>query len=165
MSHFYLLGLFEGDGYQWTGTFGITNRDVKILQKAESLLKEFGEVRWRRDNKGFYRVCIVGRPAKRYFLHKMQEVKTKLTDEKSIGEYFAGKYDADGSRWKTLNRLKITYSFNDDVAFDQKLLLQLGIESKLRKYKNRNAFDLEISSMNASKFFQATKEFSLKMFS
>ena len=59
--------------------------------------------------------------------------------------------------------MKITYGLNDPIDSDQQLLATIGIASKIRKYKNRNAFDLEISSNNARKFVQIVKPFSIKM--
>lgn len=162
MNLYYLLGLFEGDGYQWTGTFGITNRDERILQKAAEILSQFGNVKWKKDSKGFLRVCITSRPAKRDFMKRMKEVKESLNNDNALF-YFAGKFDADGSRWKTRDRVKITYGLNDSIEFDQKLLESIDITSKIRKYRNRNAFDLEISSSNARRFVEIIKPFSVKM--
>jgi len=158
---YYLLGLFEGDGYQWTGTFGITNRNKKILQRASKTLSQFGNVKWKKDEKGFFRVLVIGRPAKREFLRKMRETKSSLNAE-NLPYFFAGKFDADGSSWKTRDRVKITYNINDPIEFDRKQLMSIGINSKIRKYKNRNAFDLEISSDNARKFVNLIKPFSVK---
>lgn len=162
MSLHYLLGLFEGDGYQRTGTFGVTNRNEKILQKAAEILSQFGTVKWKRDKQGLLRVCITSRPAKRHFLDIMQEIKESLNGE-NLPFYFAGKFDADGSVWKTRDRLKITYGIKDPIELDQRFLMSIGISSKIRKYKNRNAFDLEISSNSARKFTQIVKPFSVKM--
>lgn len=162
--HAYLLGLFEGDGYQWTGTFGITNRNKEILQRAAETLTRFGTVKWKTDERGFFRVLITSRVAKRNFLSLMKDTKKKVMTGNLLflAPYFAGKYDADGSYWKTRMRLKITYGNNKDIKSDQEILMSIGIESKIRKYKNRNAFDLEISSRNAIKFFDMIKTTSIR---
>ena len=159
----YILGLFEGDGYQWTGTFGVTNRNREILKKASEILSDFGTVKWKSDDKGFFRVCITSRPAKRKFLETLEKTKENLLKNDLSAFYFAGKYDADGTRWKTRNRLKITYNIKDDFEFDIKLLKQLGIQSKIRNYKNRNAVALEISSSDATKFTEMISPFSVKL--
>jgi intein/homing endonuclease len=80
----YLLGLFEGDGYTWTGTFGITNRNLHILRKASVLLSEYGEVRTRKDTRGPYRVCVVGRPLFRNFIQKIDEKRLNFLTPKNI---------------------------------------------------------------------------------
>ena len=162
MNLYYLLGLFEGDGYQWTGTFGITNRNEKILKVAAKILCEFGNVKWKKDNRGFFRICITSRPAKRDFMKTMNFIKNSLDNKNSV-YYFAGKFDADGSRWLDRDRVKITYGMNDTILFDKNLLSRLKIESKIRKYKQRNALDLEISSDSARKFIKLIKPFSVKM--
>ncbi len=158
----YLLGLFEGDGYQWTGTFGVTNRNTEILKRASAALSHFGSVKWRKDEKGFFKVCITSRPAKREFLQAMETTKNSLNGKNS-SLYFAGKFDADGSRWKDRDRLKITYSLHDTIEFDVGLLQSIGIKSKTRKYKHANASDLEISSDSARKFTSLIRPFSTKM--
>ncbi len=162
MNVHYFLGLFEGDGYQWTGTFGITNRNKEMLERASKILTQFGNVKWKKDEKGFYRVYVASRPAKRIFMKVMEETKKSLNSG-NMAFYFAGKFDADGSRWKDRDRVKITYGINDEINFDLRLLMSVGIESKIRKYRNRNALDLEISSENARKFMHLVKPFSIKM--
>lgn len=161
----YILGLFRADGYTWTGTFGITNRNQKILEKAAKILSKFGQNKWRNDEKGFFRVCITSRPRKREFLKAMENTEKSLIDNKlMIASYFAGKYDGDGSYWKkTRLRFKITYGKPENIEFDQKLLLSVGISSKIRKYKNANAFDLEISSGDALAFFDLIKNIRLNV--
>jgi|GEM_PF-6876573 len=160
----YLLGLFEGDGYEWTGTFGITNRNPQILERASKILSNFGEVRIRKDQIGAYRVCIVGNPLYRNFKEKMKMFKGKLTSNKNfICVYFAGKYDADGSKWKDRIRFKITYGHRKQILFDKNLLLSIGIESKIRDYKDRNANDLEIASYNAFMFYEMIRNSSIKL--
>ncbi len=160
----YILGLFKADGYTWTGTFGITNRNQKILEKADKILSKFGHIKWRSDEKGFFRVCVTSRPRKREFLKIMKETEESLINNKSmISSYFAGKYDGDGSYWKKARlRFKITYGKPKNINFDQKLLLSFGISSKIRKYKNANAFDLEISSGDALIFFDLIRKNSIK---
>ena len=159
----YLLGLFEGDGYTWTGTFGITNRDPEILQKASDLLSDFGEVRTRKDLRGSYRVCVVGRPRFRHFIKTIENQKSILPfHQNKIAEYFAGKYDADGSKWKHVIKFKITYGIEKQINYDQKLLFMLGIKSSIRAYKNCNANDLEISSHSAFLFYELIRKHSIK---
>ncbi len=160
----YLLGLFEGDKYEWTGTFGITNRNKKILERASHPLSIFGKVKWKKDEKGFFRILITSRPGKRLFLSEMQKIKEEIpSDIHHATFYLAGKYDADGTRWKDRDRLKITYSLKDDIEFDIKLLASLGMASKKRPYKNRKAVDLEISAENARKFISLVKEHSIRL--
>ena len=160
----YLLGLFEGDGYTWTGTFGITNRNLHILEKASSILSSYGDVRIRKDDRGPYRVCVVSRPLFRIFKQEMKKIKSSLVDDYAyISAFFAGKYDADGSRWRKVFKFKITYGIKKQIDIDKILLEFLGIESSIRPYKNRNAMDLEISSHNAFHFYEMIKRFSIKM--
>ena len=160
----YLLGMFEGDGYTWTGTFGVTNRDQRILDKVTPILSQFGRVRTRSDQRGPYRVCVVGRPLFRSFIQKMNHIKSFLfSDRKMMIAYFAGKFDADGSKWKHVFKFKITYGLNKHIAYDILLLRRYGVESTIRKYRNCNAFDLEISSHNAFAFYEMIKNASLKM--
>jgi hypothetical protein len=119
-------------------------------------------VKWRKDDKGFFRVCITSRPRKREFLGAMERIERSLITNKTvISSYFAGKYDGDGSYWKTRLKFKITYGKPKNINFDKKLLLSIGISSKIRKYKNANAFDLEISSGNALTFFDLIREHSI----
>lgn len=159
----YFLGLFEADCYTWTGTFGITNRDSKILNKAAKFLSRFGTVKHKSDNNRPLRVYVSSRPKKREFERIMQSVKKDLLNKReNIASYFAGKYDGDGSHWRKQFRFKITYGKINQVKHDKNLLLSIGIKSKIREYKNANAFDLELSSGDALMFFELIKEESIK---
>ncbi len=159
----YILGLFRADGYTWTGTFGVTNRNPEILQKAATILEKFGPVKWKSDKIGLLRVYVSSRPLKRNFDEIMKSTEDNLVQsEDKIASYFAGKYDGDGSYWKTRLRFKITYGYFKQIEFDKKLLMCVGISSKIRKYRNAKAFDLEISSSNALAFFELIREHSVK---
>ena len=159
----YILGLIKSDGYVWTGTFGVTNRDPRILEKAARILSRFGIVKWKSDKEGLLRVYVSSRPLRRKFDEYMKQVENELLSNNSlIASYFAGIYDGDGSFWKTRLRLKITYGKVRDIQFDRRLLMVVGISSCIRKYRNANAFDLEISSGNALVFFEMIRKESIK---
>ena len=136
----YLLGLFRADGYTWTGTFGVTNRNSKILRKAANILSNFGEIKWKKDEKGLLRVYVSSRPRKRNFDKIMELTEKSLTNNKTmISSYFAGKYDGDGSYWKTRLKFKITYGNSKNIILTKNFysLLVFQVKSEIIKTETR----------------------------
>ncbi len=164
----YLIGLWEGDGYRWSGSIGITNRNQEILQKAKEILQKYFSltIKTTKDKKGIFRVYVNNRFLEKQWNSIIQKTKIHLRHHPNLtANYFAGKYDADGCKWKKRNRFKITYNSKDKetMNFDIELLKHYKILTKPRKYKNRNAFDLEISSTNATNFYNLIKKHSVKL--
>ena len=153
----YFIGLWEGDGYNWSRSLGITNRNQMILDKASEILYKISKMAIKEsyDSEGRFRVYINSSNFCRDW--KLNVIKTKqfiLSKRELTEAYFSGKYDADGCKWKLRNKFKITYNTNEKeiISFDSFLLNKNKIYHRFEKYKGRNAIDLVIPERSADNF-------------
>jgi len=160
-SEAYALGLWCADGYHRTSSFGLSNIDLRLIQRfAKYLLKNFAYERLRlrvyiptayieRLPSNLDKICskiscLKVKKARhisyqiyvnsRPLLRRFKGFKARLEllANDEIIAYFAGRFDGDGSVASDFRRdLRIVYSNIEEANKDKQLL------SKVRGYKTR----------------------------
>ena len=155
----YAFGLWCADEYHRSSSIGVTNVDIRLVEKfREFLLKEFPESRLRLrmyhphhvepDQNLFRHLCadIVSYPMRksaqialqlyvnsRPLLRLIQSSRKNvehMKDREQIAAYFAGRFDGDGSvNADGKTYCRIAYSTRGEAELDKKLLKKLGYEN------------------------------------
>lgn len=153
----YAFGLWCADGYHRSSSIGITNVDVRLVERfKEFLLKEFPESRLRLrvyhphglkpDAKLFRHLSanFVSYPMRksahialqlylnsRPLLRLMQMSRKNvglMSERQQVAAYFAGRFDGDGSvNADAKTYCRIAYSSREEAEIDQNLLTKIGI--------------------------------------
>src|SRR3989344_3025111 len=154
----YAFGLWCADGYHRSSSIGITNIDIRLVERfREFLLKEFSESRLRlriyhphgmQPDKSLFRhlsTNIVSYPMRksahvalqlylnsRPLLRLMQASRKNvelMSERQQIAAYFAGRFDGDGSvNADAKTYCRIAYSNREETEVDQRLLAKIGID-------------------------------------
>jgi hypothetical protein len=155
----YAFGLWCADGYHRSSSIGITNIDIRLVEKFRGfLLKEFPEQRLRLrmyhpksnepDISLFWHLSrtIVSYPMRKSAHIAMQlyvnsrpllrliQMSRKnvglMDDREQIAAYFAGRFDGDGSvSADGKTYCRIAYSTAEEAEIDQRLLAKIGYEN------------------------------------
>jgi len=179
----YAFGLWCADGYHRSSSIGITNVDVRLVERfREFLLKEFPESRLRLrmyhpygmqpEKKQFQHLStnIVSYPMRKSAqtamqlyvnsrpllrLIQMSRKNVELMDNhEQIAAYFAGRFDGDGSVGADgKTYCRIAYSSGQEAKIDQQLLAKIGY-GKTSVYHYRRAQEYVLYiSKNIAKSF------------
>lgn len=154
----YAFGLWCADGYHRSSSIGITNIDVRLVERfREFLLKDFPKSRLRlriyhshgiQPDKNVFRhlsTTIVSYPMRKsarvalqlYLnsrpLLRLMRMSRKnvalMSNREQVAAYFAGRFDGDGSvNADAKTYCRIAYSTKEEAEIDQKLLAKIGID-------------------------------------
>jgi len=164
----YAFGLWCADGYHRSSSIGITNIDIRLVEKfREFLLKEFPEQRlrlrmyhpqgikpelsefqhlstdivsypMRKSAQVAMQLYVNSRPLLRLIQMSRKNVGL-MDDREQIAAYFAGRFDGDGSvSADGKTYCRIAYSTEAEARTDQGLLAKIGCE-KTSVYHYRRA--------------------------
>ena len=159
----YILGLWCADNYWWASSIGLSNADSNLINKFREFLREknFPESRIKfRDN----HLYVNSRPLLREFNLAKKQLE-KIKGNEIVREYFAGRFDGDGSIDKNLrNDCRIVYGKKKEAEIDKKILKRIRIRNtKIYYYKSAKTFCLYISRYEAKKFLKNIFPYSLKL--
>ena len=155
----YAFGLWCADGYHRSSSIGITNIDIRLIEKfREFLLKEFPESRlrlrmyhpksvepdiaqfrhlstnivsypMRKSAHIAMQLYVNSRPLLRHIQASRKNVGL-MTNHEQIATYFAGRFDGDGSvSADSKTYCRIAYSTEAEARIDQQLLAKIGYEN------------------------------------
>lgn len=155
----YAFGLWCADGYHRSSSIGITNIDIRLVERfREFLLKDFSESRLRlriyhpygmQPDKNVFQhlsTIIVSYPMRKsaqialqLYLNSRPLLRLMRASRKNVGlmserqqiaAYFAGRFDGDGSvNADAKTYCRITYSGREEAEIDQNLLAKIGIDA------------------------------------
>lgn len=164
----YAFGLWCVDGYHRSSSIGITNIDIRLVEKfREFLLKEFPKSKlrlrmyhpksiepdiaqfrhlstdivsypMRKSAQIALQLYVNSRPLLRLIQSSRKNVGI-MSDREQIAAYFAGRFDGDGSvNSDRKTYCRIAYSTEAEAKMDQALLAKIGYE-KTSVYHYRHA--------------------------
>src|SRR4030042_3015654 len=116
----YILGLWCADKYWWSSSIGLSNVDIDLISRFKKFLKRF----FKEDKIKFNRnhLFVNSRPLLREFVSSAEKLNN-FKNSKIIKNYFAGRFDGDGSVDKNLrNDCRIVYSKKKEAEIDKNLL-------------------------------------------
>ncbi len=186
--HAYAFGLWCADGYWWSSSIGLTSVEPElVLRFANCLLEILPPERLRlriykvdgcepdrrvtaltsrvsvrppsKMKRTAYQVYVNSRPLLRHF----QERRRCLDEvpDVSLGPYFAGRFDGDGS-WGDTPR--IAYTTRGEAEGDVALLARAGItEVSVLFYRKANEYCIYIQRPSQNAFLNLVGEHSWKL--
>ena len=153
----YSFGLWCADGYHRSSSIGISNVDIRLVERFRTFLqKEFPSSRFRlriyhpygmgldlesyrhlsetivsypmrKSSQAAMQLYVNSRPLLRLMQDSRQHVE-RMDDREQIVAYFAGRFDGDGSVYADgKTYCRIAYSSEAEARMDQQLLLKIGI--------------------------------------
>lgn len=164
----YILGLWCADGYHRTSSIGLSNVNVKLIQRfTEFLLERFDESRLRlrvyipksfkenfslddlkvkkvsilqvtKAKQPSYHIYVNSRP----FLREFREQRKLLLQMSNDGifAYLAGRFDGDGSIHSDgRTDFRIVYGNLEEAAVDRELLKRVRSEYQVKVYEYKQA--------------------------
>lgn len=158
----YILGLWCADGYWWSSSIGLSNTDSDLISRFKKFLKRFfpeSRIKFNRNH-----LFVNSRPLLREFISAKEKLNN-FKNSKIIKNYFAGRFDGDGSIDKNLrNDCRIVYSRKSEAEIDKNLLERIGItKTKIYYYKSAKTFCLYISRFEADNFLRKILPYSTKL--
>lgn len=158
----YILGLWCADGYWWSSSIGLSNKDKKLINKFRLFLKEFfpdNRIKFNRNH-----LFVNSRPLKREFYIGKTKIRN-LQKTECIKAYLAGRFDGDGSVDKNLrNDCRIVYGNEKEAIIDKRLLQKIGIKrTNIYFYSQAKTFCLYISRYETKNFLKSILPYSLKL--
>lgn len=191
----YILGLWCAEKYYRTSSIGLSNTNPDLIYRFKKFFqkifpddrlklriyypvlgnysldeKTIRNIRFlakyvsRKAKHVAYHLYVNSRPLLREFI-KAQNNLALLKDKDIIANYFAGRFDGDGSIDKNLrNDCRIVYSRENETRIDQRLLRKIGImNTKVYDYKSAKTFCLYISRYQARDFLDKILPYSSKL--
>lgn len=158
----YIFGLWCADKYWWSSSVGLSNVDPELISRFKKFLKRF----FKEDRIKFNRnhLFVNSRPLLREFVSAKEKLNN-FKNSKIIRNYFAGRFDGDGSIDKNLrNDCRIVYGEKVEAEIDKNLLRKISIsKTKIYYYKSAKTFCLYISRYETEKFIKSILPYSSKL--
>jgi len=182
----YILGLWCADGYYRSSSIGITNVDLRLIERFRNfLLGYFPAERLKRriyypvgqkpiGVKGpMYPMRIARQVAYQFYVNSRALVRQFHSAEQQVSRlpkhwimpYFAGRFDGDGSvAANHRNDLRIVYSNYMEARIDLGLLEKYTtLKATIYHYAAAKTYVLYVSRMSAISFIASIKPFSVKL--
>ena len=184
----YVLGLWCADGYHWSSSIGLSSVDTGLIERFKKfLLPLFSEERlklkiyyplssgkplttnanatylpMRKARQLAYQVYVNSRPLLRIMRTARSSV-LEMENAKCIANYFAGRFDGDGSVASNgKNDCRIVYSNEQEAEIDRQLLTRLGFAARIYHYRQAHTFCLYIPRNNAKDFLATIEPFRVR---